>query len=80
MSYYFILRKNYGSKECFVDLYMYRKRKKFWVSFRRNERTCFNFFVAHWYWLLFNLPAWVSRNGERFGYPITQGRIVMLRE
>ena len=64
-----------------VTNYLYLdKNKKFKISARQNEATLFNWFKAHWYWMLWNLPPWLYRNAKMFAYPLTRGVVFLCKK
>ncbi len=71
--WYFTLTKTSGQTG--VDLYLYKHKGKFKVDYYLCNNYLLNWWQAHWYYFLFNLPAWLHKNGEMFGYKKPTGRI-----
>lgn len=71
--WYFTLRK--GTGKAAVEMYLYRKDGKFRTCHYLHTQHLFNFFMSRWYWIQFNLPAWMKRNGSMFGYKETNGTV-----
>ncbi len=71
--YYFSITK--GSGKAAVVLFLVLRNKKFYIRHSIYSNELMYWWQAHWYWILFNLPSWIKKNGEMFGYKKTQGRI-----
>lgn len=79
--YYFVLVKNSGSAATSVEMFMYQKpNKKFYLAHSFSQKYCYNYFVAKYLWFLFNLPGWLAKNGNQFGYVHTTGRIFLRKQ
>ena len=75
--YYFTLRKGKGKAS--VEMYMYLSDGKFYYHHHLHSSFLMNWFQAHWYWMLMNLPGWIKRNGHLFGYAVTNGTVHLRR-
>ena len=84
--YYFIIKKTInhnlpaiGNNTVIQYLYL-DKKKKFKITHRANDASCFNWFKAHWYWMLWNLPYWLYKNAILFNYSHINGRIFLCKK
>ncbi len=75
--YHFVLQKKIGNSH--IDMFLYLRNGKFFCDHHLYSRHLLNWWQAHWYWLLFNLPKWYKKNGNMFGYPKTVGTVFLRR-
>lgn len=62
-----------------VDLYLYRRHGFFKISHSLYTSYLMNWWQAHYYWLLFNLPKWIKHNSQMFFYANVQGVVKIQR-
>lgn len=77
--WYFTLKKGKGITEFEMVLYLNPKDKKFYASLDLHTKYLLSWRQAYWYWLLFNLPRWIKRNGSMFGYRHVTGTVHLRR-
>lgn len=71
--WYFTLTKGTGKQK--VELYLYLKNGKFKTTHALFTYHLLTWWQAHFYWVLFNLPGWLKKNGTMFGYSTTSGTV-----
>jgi len=77
--WYFVLKRSNSYASFQWVLYLNQKDKKFYVSLDLHTKYLMSWRQAHWYWLLFNLPIWLKRNGSLFGYKHVTGTVHLQR-
>jgi hypothetical protein len=76
--WYFTLTKGTGKQK--VSMYLYRSKEGYFkMSHALYSYYLMNWWQAHWFWFLFNLPKWVQDNGSMFYYENTKGTINLQR-
>jgi hypothetical protein len=76
--WFFTITKGNGKQK--VDMYLYLSKDGYFkISHSLYTHYLMNWWQAHWYWLLFNLPKWIKDNTEMFYYENINGVVNIRR-
>ena len=71
------MKKGDGPSAVYMVLFL--KNKKFYAGLQLYNSYLLPGYQAYLYWLLFNLPSWLKRNGSMFAYKHVTGRVQLHR-